>query len=211
MNTLTVFSDISLAQTLITPMIGEFQSKHPDLKVRIIATSESIDSSREDFDIGLQYGRWSESAFTITPLGDDVLFPVCSQELADKLPKPLSPLDVASQPLLHFTEPGRTWPDWRSFLAHFRLKEPMPIEDLTFSSYQICLEVAEKGGGIALGWGNTVKSRIDSGRLVRISDMSMILPDAINLYQPQNSALKPGTVHFIEVIRKHLEENCESK
>ena len=211
LTTLTVFSDISLAQTLITPTIGEFQSKHPDLQVRILASSESIDSIREEFDIGLQYGRWDESTFTITPLGDDLLFPVCSQELADKLPNPLTPVDVASQPLLHFSEPGRAWPSWRSFLANFRLKEPLPIEDLTFSSYQICLEVAEKGGGIALGWGNTVKSRIESGRLVRISEMSMVLPDAINLYQPNNSKLKPSATHFIEVLQKRLEENCEKQ
>jgi len=206
LNTLTVFSDISLAQTLITPMIGEFQSKHPDLQVRIIASSESIDSIREDFDIGLQYGKWGESAFVITPLGDDVLFPVCSPEFASKLPKPLSPVDVASQRLLHFSEPDRNWPSWRSFLANFRLKEPMPIEDLTFSSYQICLEVAEKGGGIALGWGNTVKSLTDAGRLVRISEMSIILPDAINLYQPKNSSLKPSAIHFVNMLRKRLEK-----
>ena len=82
----------------------------------------------------------------------------------------------------------------------------MPIEDLTFSSYQICLEVAEKGGGIALAWGNTVKSRIDAGCLVRISEMSMPLPDAINLYQPRNSSLKPSAAYFVEVLRKRLEE-----
>ena len=208
LKTLTVFSDISLAQSLITPVIGEFQSKHPDLKVRILASSESINSIRQDFDIGLQYGRWGESTFSIRSLGDDVLFPVCSPALANALPKPASPVDVASQPLLHFSEPGRNWPTWRSFLANFRLKEPMPKEDLTFNSYQICLEVAEKGGGIALAWGNTVQSRIDAGHLVRISEMTMTLPDAINLYQPKFSELKPTASHFVELLRRCLEESC---
>ena len=150
-------------------------------------------------------GRWGEEKFSITPIGNDILFPVCSPKFAARLPEPTTPFDIACQPLLHFVETGRSWPDWQTFLATFRLKEPPPIEGLTFSSYQICLDVAEKGGGIALGWARTVQSRLDGGRLVRIPGMTMQLPDAVNVYWPKNATLSPLAASFIELIERRMD------
>ncbi len=205
---LTLFSDLGLANSLIAPHVGAFQHLHPDLRVRVLSSYEPIESVREDFDIGLQYGRWSEGKFQITPIADDAIFPVCSPQLAaelvDKLQSPITPVDLAKQPLLHMADMGRQWPDWRNFLALFRIKEPPPIAGLTFTSYQTCLDVAEKGDGIALGWARTVKARLDAGHLVRLPKMTMALPDAINAYRPKREKPNPVADQFVAMIRANL-------
>ena len=40
----------------------------------------------EDFDVGFQASRMAESRFEVEPIADDVVFPVCSPELAARLP-----------------------------------------------------------------------------------------------------------------------------
>ncbi len=207
---LTIFADISLAQALIVPVIGEIQQLRPDSKIRVIASSEAIDAVHENFDFGLQYGRRGEDRFCISPIGDDVLFPVCSPEFASQLPKALTASELAKQPLLHFLETGRAWPDWRTFLESFQVKQNKVIEGLTFSSYQICLDVAEKGSGIALGWGHTVKSRLDAGTLIRIPALNMEIPDAINLYLSKQVTLDPLVSQATELLRNKLRSEDDS-
>ncbi len=201
----TIYSDISMAGTLVAPCLGKFQRQYPDLQVRVLSSYEPIESVREDFDIGLQIGRWAEDRFEIEPIADDAIFPVCSPNFAAQLPSPLGPVEIAQQPLLHLEDVGRDWPDWRNFLAFFRLKEPKPIERLVFSSYQICLDVAEKGEGIALGWARTVKARLDAGKLVRIPGMTMPLPDSINVYRVRRSKPNPIADQFIKLLRSNIE------
>ncbi len=201
---LAVFSDISLGNVLVAPCVGEFQRLNPNLSLHILSSSEPVESIRDEFDIALQYGRWAEDRFDIQPIADEVIFPVCAPEVLTRLPSPATPVDIASQPLLHLVDVGRKWPDWRSFLAFFRLKEPRPIEGLTFNSYQICLDVAERGEGIALGWGRTVADRIASRRLVRIPGLTMRLAGMVNIYKRKGSRPNPVAERFVDLLRSKI-------
>lgn len=202
---LTIFSDMSLGNALVAPCVGEFQRISPQLNLRILSSYEPIESVREEFDIGLQCGRWAEDLFAIEPIADDVIFPVCSPLFAAELPSAVTPVDIANRPLLHLADVGRKWPDWRNFLAFFRLKEPRPIEGLTFNSYQICLDVAEQGEGIALGWGRTVRDRLDAGRLVRIEDLTMPIVDAVNVYRRKGARPNRAAERFVQLLRSKIE------
>ncbi len=202
---LTIFSDLSLANALVVPVLGEFQRLFPDLRLRVLASYEAIEAVREDFDIGLQYGAWGDDKFLVEPIADDAIFPVCSPQLASRLPSPVSPVELAKQPLLHMADLGRRWPDWRNFLAFFRLKEPEPNEGLVFSSYQICLDVAEKGEGIALGWARSVQARLDAGHLVRLQGMTMPLVNIVNLHRPKRARQNLVADRFVHLLRSRIE------
>ena len=204
-DSLTVFSDLSLANALVAPVVGEFQRLHPNLRLRVLASYEPIESVREDFDIGLNYGRWGEEKYRVEVLADDAIFPVCSPAFAARLPAPVGPVELAMQPLLHMADLGRKWPTWRSFLAFFRVKEPRPGEGLEFSSYQVCLDVAERGEGIALGWARSVKARLDAGTLVRIPGMTMPLVDIVNAYRPRRERENKVADAFLELLRSKIE------
>ena len=85
------------------------------------------------------------------------------------------------------------------------MKEPEPIKGLVFNSYQICLDVAERGEGIALGYARSVQPRLDTSALVRIPGMSMPLPDTINLHWPRQAERKPHAVRFAEMMRRRIQ------
>jgi len=202
---LIIFTELSLASALVTPFVGEFQRLRPNVRLRVLTSYEPIETVREDFDIGIQYGRWAEDKFDVDAIADDAIFPVCSPEFAARLPKPLGPVEIAKQSLLHLATTNRKWPDWRNFLAFFRLKEPRPDERYTFNSYQICLDVAEEGEGIALGWARSVKGRLKSGRLVRLPGMTMPLTNNINVYRFKNAKPNPIADQFLKLICSGIE------
>ena len=210
-DTLTIFSDLSLANALVTPIVGDFQRQNPGLRLRVVATSEAIEMAREAFDFGLQYGRRAEHAFEIEPIADDAIFPVCAPELAARLSASVDATELARQRLLHFAESGRNWTDWRTFLAMSGVKIPPPIKGLMFSSQNVCLDVAERGEGIALGWGRSVKQRLDTGRLVRLSEMTMPLVGCINVYRPKRAKPNPLADRFLDQMRKNLASPASEK
>lgn len=200
-----IYSDISIAAMLITPILGKFQDRNPDIQLRVLSSYESLENTTEDFDIGFQVGRVAKERFHIEPIADDAIFPVCSPEFASRIPSPIGSFELSKQPLLHLEYAGRDWPDWRSFLALFQIKEPKPIDGLVFNSYQVCLEAAERGEGIALGWARTVKAKLDEGKLVRISGMTMPLPDSICVYRSKHKKPSPIADEFIKIVRASIE------
>jgi len=205
LNRFTIFSDLSLANSIIAPVIGEFQRLHPSLQLRVLSTSEPIEAFDDEFDIGFQYGRWGERKFAIEPIADDVIFPVCSPELFNRFPDTIDLAEIAAQPLLHFYDPNRDWPSWSDFFTAFGVENPQPVMGLTFSSYQVCMDVAESGEGIALGWGRTVKGRLEDGHLIRISNMTLPLAEGINAHLPRTGEPNPKVDQFLQMLRSSVE------
>jgi len=205
----TVFSDISIASTLITPVISVFQQQYKDLQLRVLSSYEPIQTVTDEFDVGFQVGRVAEDQFDMDPIADDAIFPVCSPAFASRLPKAPSAVNLAKQPLLHLDDIGNDWPNWQIFLALYRVKHPTPNEGLVFNSYQVCLDVAERGEGIALGWARSVQARINDGKLVRIQGMTMPLPESIFVYRRKFSSPNPIADQFIKTLKMHIDPVCE--
>ena len=97
-SSMTIFSDLSLATSLVAPVLGDFQRANPELRTRMLSSYEPIETSREDFDIGLQYWRSGPNPYDVVPIADDSVYPVCSPRFADRLPGELSAADLRELP-----------------------------------------------------------------------------------------------------------------
>ena len=197
---MTIFSDLSLATSLVAPVLGDFQRANPELNIRTLSSYEPIETTMEDFDVGLQYWRSGPNPYDAVPIADDSVYPVCSPGFADRLPADLSATDLRELPLLHVAYDNKDWTDWPQFLASFDIDSPSRTDGMTFTSYQVCLDVAERGEGVALGWARSVQSRIDAGLLVALTDLTMPHPNAINAYLPKNRSIPPHVRAFISLL-----------
>ena len=198
---MTIFSDLSLATSLVAPVLGDFQRANPELNIRMLSSYEPIETTTEDFDVGLQYWRSGPNPYRVEPIADDAVYPVCSPEFADRLPADLSAADLSELPLLHVAYDNKDWTDWSQFLASFGTDSPSQTASMTFTSYQVCLDVAERGEGVALGWARTVQPRIDAGLLTALTDLTMPHPNAINAYLPKNRPTPPHVRAFISLLK----------
>ena len=208
---LTIYSDLGLGSAILTPCMGEFQRQHPQVRLRIVVSPEPIEETLEAFDFGLQQGRWAEQRFVIESIGDDLLFPVCSPDLFNSLNNPGDPQELASKPLLSLEQRNRAWPDWHEFLAEFDATLPHSSTITVLNTYPMYLDLAELGEGVALGWARTVQDRLDAGSLVRVPNLSIPLPDYINVYHNRQAPTKPSSRAFVELLKNRIKlEGLES-
>ncbi len=203
-NRLTIRSDVSLTSAAINPVIGDIQQQYPELDIRVLSSFEPIESSDEDFDLGLQYARDRQSDYIVDVVASDEVFPVCSPELAETLPLDLSAEALANLPLLHVDYGEPAWVDWSRFLEAIGIDTPGELEGPIFTTYLVCLDLAERGQGVALGWGHTAQPRIDAGRLVRIPGFTLPIPDAIRAYRPPTATPWEPVDYLLSSLRAHL-------
>lgn len=201
---LAVLSDPALASVWVAPILGEFQRKHPAVKIRVIASCESPESTSEQFDIALQYGRSEKSSFAVEFIADEAVFPVCSPSFAARLPPTSTSAELAGLPLLHVEYLDPSWATWKDVLALDGVDLPDRDKAMVFSSDHLCLEVAERGDGIALGWERSVQARLDAGTLVRVQGVTMHRAGVINAYLSKRALANEQASDFLNLLKETL-------
>lgn len=203
--TVSIFCDVAIGGSFVIPRIGAVRRDHPDLMIRLVTSSELLETTPEPFDIGLTTGRFVSDRFDAVEICGEEIFPVASPEVARTFPKRAKAIDLLERPLLHFAQPGRDWVDWARFLEHSGVSAPRR-EGFPFTSYSVLLDAAEAGHGIALGWRLSVENRLRQGTLVRIGTISMCLEKGLTAYLPKRSSRSEGAERFltwlIEDVRK---------
>ncbi len=204
---LTVLTSLSLATATVAPILGEFQRAHPDVNIRVLASDDLVASTNEDFDLALGYGPNESSLFVVEFIAEEAVFPVCSPAFAARLPTPVTPDDLAALPLLHvdYVDPG--WTTWQDVLASAVVGDRGRSKSVVFTSYQLCLDVAERDGGVALGWERSVRSRLDAGTLVRVPDITIPHAGRINAYLPNRTAPNPHAAEFVTLVKRALADD----
>ena len=203
-DSITILTSLNLATATVAPIIGDFQRTHPELSIRVLASEELVASTDEAFDIAVGYGPHESPSFFVEFIAEEAVFPVCSPRLAGQLPTHPTPEDLAEFPLLHVDYVDPSWTTWQDVLASAIVGGPGRTKPVVFTSYQVCLDVAEQGGGIALGWERSVRSRLDAGTLVRVPNITVPHAGRINAYFPNRVAPNPHAEEFVALLKTAL-------
>ena len=94
----------------LAPRIGGFQLKHPDIAVRINATREIADFTRDDIDMAVRSGDGKWPGLVAHKLMEVDFAPMLSPRLADRLGAPAEPADLLGFPLIGPEDPW--WAAW---------------------------------------------------------------------------------------------------
>ena len=200
----TIYSDISIGTSVLAPLIGRIQALYPLVRFNIISSYDPIEQTRSSFDIAFQVGRRAEDIFDVETIADDVVFPVCSPQFAKQYKSRVTARKLSTLPLLHLEYENKQSIGWQEFLTHYRVRKIVSNDQLVFSAYQVSLDVAESGEGIALGWGRSVSSRIADGKLMRFTDLAVHVPDGISVYMRKRIDPHPLASEIIDVVRDNI-------
>jgi LysR family transcriptional regulator, glycine cleavage system transcriptional activator len=191
---LTVSTIASLAAKWLLPRVATFQETHPDIEVRLTASTHLVDFRREEIDMAVRYGRGHWPGLRADWLMAEDIFPVCSPRLREG-GKPLrQPEDLAHHTLLHATLSRE---DWQLWLTAAGLPTSFATKrGLTFDQSFMAIEAAIEGHGVALGRTPIVESDIASGRLV--VPFNVVLPAEAGYYivAPEETADAPKIALF---------------
>ena len=146
---------------------GRFNRLHPDIEVRVEATSTLVDMHRRRVDIALRHGLGVYPGLHVTRLMAPVLIPVASPALLAGNPGPAQPQDCLDFPLLHDADRA----DWLLWLsAHGVGKDPRAERGTAFEDDFLLIRAAEAGQGLALVPQEYATEEIAAGRLVQVMD-----------------------------------------
>ena len=160
---LTVTMPPNFASKWLVPRLGGFSVTHPNLDLRISATLQHIDLTREDIDLAVRHGNGDWPELYVTRLCAEELFPACSPSLLKTGPPMRTPADLAGHVLVHDCSRQR-WGDW---LAAFGVECPDTERGPVFDQTALAIDAAVAGQGIALARTALASLDLIAGRLIR--------------------------------------------
>lgn len=168
---LTTFA--SFASLWLLPQMEAFQRDHPDIDIRVSAVDRLVDLGEPDLDLALRYCRAQAAPPGARRLFGEILSPVISSPLAERIQRgeapPLAvPSDLAQYTLAEEDDarPSAEYLTWRHWLAvHGQARlQPRRWLYLNFTYQQV--QAALTGQGVALARVALVADHLARGDLL---------------------------------------------
>ena len=200
---LTVSIMPSFAAKWLMPRLRRFRERHPDIDVRISASSQLTDFAREDVDICIRYGRGVWPDVDIELLMRESMFPVASPRLIEG-PVPLKvPADLAHHTLISDYDWRVDF--WQLWLEAAGMSDFVVRHSLSFNYSNLMLQAAIDGLGVALSQNALAGDDLAAGRLVRLFDYALPTDYGYYVVVPEGTAQRPKIAAFRNWL---LEEAC---
>jgi len=165
--TLTVSTVATFAASWLVPRLGRFNQLHPQIEVRVEATSNLVDMRRDRVDVALRHGLGNYPGLDVTRLMAPVLVPVACPSLVAGSRAIQKPEDCLDFPLLHDTDRA-DWPLWLA--AHGAVDDPRAERGTAFEDDYLLIRAAAACQGLALVPQEYAREEIAAGRLVQVLD-----------------------------------------
>jgi LysR family glycine cleavage system transcriptional activator len=205
-NLITISVAPSFGAKWLLPRLELFRKAHPDIDLRVDASTRLVDFSLEDVDLAIRYGPPKERGMHLEALTDEVIFPVCSPRLLERGCVFNRPADLAGQTLLHFEgrADDREFPGWNQWLAAAAVPQLEVVNGPRFSMSSMVLQAAMDGQGIALGSSVLAADDLRAGRLVRLFETNVRAKHNYYLICTRNTFNRPDIQRFVRWIKAEM-------
>jgi len=188
----------SFATRWLVPRIGSFLRSMPDLSVEVRSVADLGDFLSYGVDVAIRYGAGTWGNSTGERIAGELLFPVCTPAYRDTH-RVRTPGDLRRCRLLR-----HAWQPWQPWLRAARLRLKEPSGHLMVSDTAMLLEAAAAGEGVALTRGLLAADDLESGRLVRLFDITIEDSFAYYLTWHVGTPLAPAGAAFRDWLREQV-------
>ena len=170
----------SMASKWLLPRLPDFHSKYPEIELKIDVDLQTpnynitdSDFKAHNIDVAFSFVKIESDDIEQKILFCDAIYPVCNPALLEGR-SINSPDEIKNIPLLHDSQPeliyGYSWSDWLAYCGY-------PLMDTSyghsFNRFDLIIQAAISGQGIALARHSLVATDIEEGRLIRLFDRKM--------------------------------------
>ncbi|WP_349957724.1 LysR substrate-binding domain-containing protein [Rhizobium sp. ZPR3] len=145
-NILTISVAPVFAARWLVYRLDRFASRHPDIRLRIDATTRLINPATSDVDIGIRVGNGQWPGVRSELLLAQEVFPVVTPQIAATLREPADLLKVPA------VIDGHAMFGWEVWLRKAGLSGHCMEERHIFNDASLCLDAAIAGQGVMLAW-----------------------------------------------------------
>lgn len=184
----------------LLPRLMHWQVERPDVPVELTTTVQhSVDFRSEEFDAAVVFGAQPAQAVVAHHLFDELLTPVCSQQLLTG-PLPLKrPADLERHTLLH---PTRDQRDWEAWLKAADTKVASIGKGQHFDTLDLAMSVASQGLGVAIGDWSLIGEDLTAGRLATPFELKVRTGDAYFLVYPERPQPSTQLTELVDWLRQ---------
>ncbi len=167
MRPVTLSASIGITGLWLLPRLSRFQKLHPGVDVRISASSGITDLRSGGVDLAIRYTSPLSVPEGSVQLFGESIAPVAHPSLGLKSLR--SAQALSKVPLLEFDCPQAPWLQWPDWLSAMGWADATSQGILHFNQYDLVIQAALSGQGIALGRLELIQPLLEEGRLVVLS------------------------------------------
>jgi DNA-binding transcriptional LysR family regulator len=190
------------ARQILTPIVLEFMRRYPQMQVDLVTQGRLVDIVAEGFDAGIRLAEAVPQDMIAIPCGPEQRYAVVgAPAYFENHAHPKTPGDLVAHECIRGRLPSGAMLKWE----FEKRGEQMAVDVkglLTLDHYELWIEAALEGAGLAYVNEWSVSHEISSGRLVRVlEDWTPPFP-GLALYYPGHRHVPAGLRAFIGIIRE---------
>lgn len=156
----------SFATLWLAPRLASFNARFPHIHVELLPSVQLADVSGGEVDLAIRYGKGGWPKVRAERFMVETLTPVCSPSFKAQ--------GIAKGPLLMAkSQQPFEWIDWSAHTGH----DLTHVPSVMLHDYNIVVEAAVAGQGIAMGRQNLIGRRLQEGALVEAFDTPPFISD----------------------------------
>ncbi len=186
----------------LIPRLHRFQSRYPEIRVRLTTSSKNVDFAHENFDAGITHLGSDIPGVLRDKILTEQLVPVCSPDLT-KGGRPINtPEDLGHHTLLHNNPNLSEWQAWA---------DQRGVDDLSLEHGQVfevddaALQAATSGLGVALGDIFLIRDELNSGRLIAPLGLDPVKTGNYYFSRPKFNRDAKGVNLFLDWLKETLD------
>lgn len=163
----------------LMPRMAELENGPPKLRIVLDVDNRQADLADEGIDLSVRCGRGYIPGRVSIQLFEERVFPVASPGLAAKVGAG-SPARLLKYPLINDSDASA----WRAWFAEQGMDYRPRPQDRRFEDYNLVLDAAAHGLGIALARPPMIEDQLQAGRIVAVDERSALNPVSYWLDRP---------------------------
>lgn len=189
----------TFGERFIAPLINEFQSRYPQLEVRLHFTNRQVDLIEEGFDIAIRMGHLEDSSLVARRLCERREYVVGSPSYFTRMPQPHALSELSRHRCLVGSRDH-----WRFAVDGVR-REVRVAGPWEGNSGPALLDAALKGLGLAQLPDYYVDPHLDSGELISVLDAYRHDDTAVWAVYPRHRHRSPKVHQFVDYLVTHID------
>ena len=194
---LVVSAPPTFAARWLIGRLDDFQTRYPEIELRLLATRRLVDFNVEDVDVAVRFVSGPFTGLHAERLMPESIIPVAAPKLVESIK---SASDLLNRTLLHddIFKRDPAFPDWDTWLTSFGVTVASSLRIRRFGNTNLVIQAVTAGLGVALAWYSLVADDLHTGKLVRLFSSMLPTSHGYHLVAPTNHLSRPKVAAFRE-------------
>ena len=176
---LVVSAPPTFAARWLIGRLDDFQTRYPEIELRLLATRRLVDFNVEDVDVAVRFVSGPFTGLHAERLMPESIIPVAAPKLVESIKSP-------------------AFPDWDTWLTSFVVTVASSLRIRRFGNTNLVIQAVTAGLGVALAWYSLVADDLHTGKLVRLFSSMLPTSHGYHLVAPTNHLSRPKVAAFRE-------------